>query len=182
MGALREGRKPKPGPPGDEEEDAALNAELNAIGNNPTDDVSQPESAQPAQPFEEKQPAQPSYQQPMQPMQPSQPQYNAPMQPQPMAQPYQQPMQPMANAQPMQPQGGSGQTGQNGLGGYYVNNAPQYNYQQRVQLPTFEKKVEACVEAEKTLKEAMAALRFEDVDTAIKKSQEAIAILQPHNR
>merc|ERR1712087_249549 len=136
MGALREGRKPKPGPPGDEEEDAALNAELNAIGNNPTDDVSQPESAQPAQPFEEKQPAQPSYQQPMQPMQPSQPQYNA----------------------------------------------PQYNYQQRVQLPTFEKKVEACVEAEKTLKEAMAALRFEDVDTAIKKSQEAIAILQPHNR
>ena len=36
--ALKEGRKPKPGPPGDEEEDAALNAELNAI--NAADDMS----------------------------------------------------------------------------------------------------------------------------------------------
>ena len=28
----------------------------------------------------------------------------------------------------------------------------------------------------------MAALRFEDVDTAIKKAEEAIAILEPHNK
>ena len=35
--ALKEGRKPKPGPPGDDEEDDALNAELNAI--NTADDA-----------------------------------------------------------------------------------------------------------------------------------------------
>ena len=79
---------------------------------------------------------------------------------------------------PQQPmQGGGG-----GVGGYFVNSAPNYNYQKRVQFPKYEQKVTACVEAENTLKEALAALRFEDVDTAIKKAEEALAIMRPHNQ
>ena len=98
----------------------------------------------------------------------------------------QQPQQPMYT-QPQQPQYDNAnnyqKNQQNGGGGqYYVNNGPQYNYQKQMKLPQFESKVTACVEAEKILKESMAALRFEDVDTAIKKAEEAIAILQPHNR
>lgn len=77
----------------------------------------------------------------------------------------------------MQPMQGGG----SGLGGYYVDVPQNFNYQKRVQFPKFEKRVTACVEAESVLKEAVACLRFEDVDTAIKKAEEAIAILRPHN-
>merc|ERR1712083_290222 len=87
---------------------------------------------------------------------------------QPQQSSYSQPQQPIYS-QPQQPMH-SNQNGQ-----YFVNNGPQYNYQKQMKLPQFESKVTACVEAEKILKESMAALRFEDVDTAIKKAEEAIA-------
>merc|ERR1711874_261170 len=103
------------------------------------------------------------------------------MGPQPAQPTYQQPP-PQQPKQPMhQMQGGGGGGGGNGLGGYYVNNSPNYNYQKRVHFPKYEKKVTACVEAESILKEAVACLRFEDVDTCIKKAEEAIQILRPHN-
>lgn len=208
--ALKEGRKPKPGPPGDEEDDE-LNAELAALGGGGGNEGGanmgggmggmggmggndfgassqspsynnvqpQPSPSQPSNPYGNNnynnnnngygsppsQPSQPSYQQPKQPsyQQPSQPTYSQPK------------VQPKAQPQP------SYNNNNNQGGMYMVNNTPQYNYQKQVQLPQFENKVQACVEAEKTLKEAMAALRFEDVDTAIKKAEEAIAILRPHN-
>merc|ERR1711933_218563 len=107
--------------------------------------------------------------------QPQQPTYNQPQQPT-----YTQPQQPTYNQPPPQNKYNNNNNNNNNSNAYYVNNGPQYNYQKQVQLPRFEKKVTACVEAEKTLKEAMAALRFEDVDTAIKKAEEAIGILKPH--
>eukprot|EP01083_Nonionella_stella_P063967 166287_1 len=175
--ALKEGRTPKPGPPGDDPNDE-LNQELNALNganveqkvdsaptqptnyggniNNNNNNFNQPTYNQPpVQPTYNQPPAQPTYNQP--PVQPQQPTYNQP---------------PRAKPQP--------QTNYN-TSEYYVNNGPQYNYQKQLKLPQFENKVTACVEAEKVLKEAMAALRFEDVDTAIKKAEEAIAILRPHN-
>merc|ERR1712087_237816 len=95
---------------------------------------------------------------------------------------FNQPQQPVYNHQPQQPMNNNQQFSNhnnvnqkdfNENGQYFVNNGPSYNYQKQVKLPQFESKVTACVEAEKILKESMAALRFEDVDTAIKKTEEA---------
>lgn len=180
--AIKEGRKPKPGPPGDEPDvdDADLNAELNAMGsgggggaadgggfaNANEQNFAQP-SPQPQQPS-----SPPSYgnnnnyNQP-----PSQPTYNQPGYNQPS---YQQPAQPQANYNQPPPQAQQSTFSQS-------YSTPSYNYQKNVNLPQYENKVQACVAAEKMLKEAMAALRFEDVDTAIKKAEEAIATMQPHN-
>merc|ERR1711902_463684 len=74
---------------------------------------------------------------------------------QPQQASYSQPQQPIYS-QPQQPMHSNQQNGQ-----YFVNNGPQYNYQKQMKLPQFESKVTACVEAEKILKESMAALRFE---------------------
>eukprot|EP01083_Nonionella_stella_P090403 252569_1 len=86
--ALKEGRTPKPGPPGDDPNEE-LNQELNALNdnnniNNPSgnnDNFSSGMQASPQPTYQPMQPQsqQPSYQQPMQPQQPS---YQQPMQPQ----------------------------------------------------------------------------------------------------
>jgi len=175
--ALREGRTPKPGPPGDDNDDE-LNAELAAMGggDNDANQATAPinDTTNPPQPFQ-------PYQPPSQPVQPVQPSpnnmnnmNNGNMMPQPS--PQYQPPPPSSQQQPA--------NASNAIppSNYMINNAPNYNYQKQMNLPQFENKVQACVEAEKYMKEAMAALRFEDVDTAIKKAEEAIVILRPHNR
>merc|ERR1712228_333360 len=163
--ALKEGRKPKPGPPGDDLEDE-FGAELNALNTEDSNvnNVNNNDLNQPSQP-------QPNY---------NQNNIKSPS-PQPMPPPnnYQNNQ---YNANQFNNHNNVNQKGFNENGQYFVNNGPSYNYQKQVKLPQFESKVTACVEAEKTLKESMAALRFEDVDTAIKKAEEAIAILKPHNR
>jgi len=172
--ALKEGRKPKPGPPGDENDDE-LNAELNALNADNASPNIGGAIPSPQPNYNNNNNISPSPQQPSQPMNPygNNNNFNNFNPPQPNNNNFNQPQQPPSNQ--------NMNNMNNNSSGYMVNNAPNYNYQKQINLPQFENKVTACVEAEKTLKEAMAALRFEDVDTAIKKAQEAIAILQPHN-
>ena len=51
---------------------------------------------------------------------------------------------------------------------------------QRPDLQAFENKIEACAAAEKIMKHAFSAMKFNDVATAMDKLQEALAILAPH--
>jgi len=44
----------------------------------------------------------------------------------------------------------------------------------------FESKVVACAEAEKIMKQAFAAMKFNDLHTVVEKLKESIAMLQPH--
>lgn len=191
--ALKEGRKPEPGPPGGiDAENDALDAELKKMSgdfhedsssyHNPTDDhdVSQePASKGNKQhkntdeddgklPSSNNNMPNPSYgfnnnQQPMNNTMPFNINNNNNV---PFNQPYQNPMpahQPPASYKP---------TSQ-------MSYADHGNVKQ-LKLPQYIAKVEACSEAEQLFKEVITSLRFEDAESAISKAQKAIKILSSH--
>merc|ERR1712130_416256 len=64
--------------------------------------------------------------------------------------------------------------------GQYFVDISQFE-SKKVPLSQFESKLKACVNAEKIIKESMAALKFQNVSTAMTKAEEAVAMLKLHN-